>query len=132
MISPSALREISQLQTQADQLLAQRSVSRADAKKADLLISKIAGIRQLGLSSLEVRQQLANEIGREIGAPEFDFSSPEQRAHEAFFHKFVTGVKDSILIPEARATLFQAGQQEAIFLPDGGQGGGVLCPVSFN
>ena len=39
---------------------------------------------------------------------------------------------DSTLIPEARATLFQVGQQEPIFSPNGGQGGGVLCPVSFN
>lgn len=132
MISPSALREISRLQSQADQLLAQRSVSRADAKKADLLISKIAGIRQLGLSSLEVRQQLANEIGREIGAPEVDFSSPEQRAHEQFFKQFISGVPDDVLQTEARATLFQAGQETPIFSPNQGHGGGVLCPVSFN
>jgi hypothetical protein len=84
MLTPAAMREIHALQNQANQILNQRSVSRADGKRADLLIAKMASIKNTGYSTDEVRQHLANEIGRELGkAPtEFSTASPEQRMHE--------------------------------------------------
>jgi HK97 family phage major capsid protein len=132
MITPAALREISQLQHQAETLLSQRSVSRADAKRADLVMAKIASIRQAGYSSDEQRQLLSNEINREIGLPtaQFDNSSPEQRAHESLFRRFLAGATDSALEQEQRATLLQAGQQTVVFTQ--GSAGGFLVPQKFS
>lgn len=132
MITPAALREISQLQHQAEQILAQRSVSRTDQKRADLLLSKIGSIRQAGYSSNEQRQLLANEINREIGLPtvQFNTETPEQRAHEQLFRRFLTGDADSALETEQRSsTLLTAGQQTPIFTS--GPEGGVLVPIKF-
>jgi HK97 family phage major capsid protein len=131
MLTPAALREIHALQTQATQILNQRSVSRADGKRADLLIAKIANIRQTGYSSDEIRQKLANEIGREMGkAPiDFDNAAPEQRMHEQIFRGFLSGRPDGELEQELRATTLLAGTQTPIF--SSGTAGGVLVPRAF-
>ena len=131
MLTPAALREIHALQNQATQILNQRSVSRADGKRADLLIAKIANIRQTGYSSDEIRQKLANEIGREIGKAPIDFDSdtPEQRMHEQIFRGFLCGKKDFELEQELRATTLLAGTQTPIF--SAGTAGGVLVPRAF-
>jgi HK97 family phage major capsid protein len=131
MLTPAALREIHELQTQASQILNQRTVSRADAKRADLLMAKIANIRQIGQSSDEVRQKLANEYGREMGkAPiEFDSATPEQRMHEQIFRGFLSGKPDGELEQELRATTLLAGTQTPIF--SAGTAGGVLVPRAF-
>lgn len=131
MITPAAMREILALQNQASQILNQRTISRADGKRADLLIAKIASIRQTGYSSDEVRQKLANEIGRELGrAPvEFDSTTPEQRMHEQIFRGFLSGKPDGELEQELRATTLLAGTQTPIF--SSGTAGGVLVPQSF-
>jgi HK97 family phage major capsid protein len=131
MLTSAALREIHALQTQASQILNQRTVSRADGKRADLLIAKIANIRQTGYSSDEIRQKLANEIGREMGkAPiDFDNAAPEQRMHEQIFRGFLSGRPDGELEQELRATTLLAGQQTPIF--SSGTAGGVLVPQSF-
>jgi HK97 family phage major capsid protein len=132
MLTPAALREIHALQNQATQILNQRSVSRADGKRADLLIAKIANIRQTGYSSDEIRQKLANEIGREIGkAPiDFDNAAPEQRMHEQIFRGFLCGKPDHELEQELRATTLLAGTQTPIF--SAGTAGGVLVPRAFS
>ncbi len=125
MITPAALREISRLQHEAEQILNQRSVSKLDQKRADLLIAKIANIRQAGYSSDEQRQLVGAEIHREL----FD-STPEQRAHERLFHRFLAGASDSELEAEARSeTLLKAGQQATVF--SAGPAGGVLVPMKF-
>jgi len=121
MISAPALREISQLQHQANQLLAQRNISRSDAKKADILIAKIANIRQAGFSSDEQRAIITKEIGREIGAGE------HRTEHEHLFRGFLMGAPDSEL--EQRAASFLAGQQTPAFTA--GPEGGVLVPIAF-
>ncbi|HEY2495436.1 MAG TPA: phage major capsid protein [Candidatus Angelobacter sp.] len=133
MITPAALREIHELQTQATQILNQRTVSRADGKRADLLIAKIASIKQTGYSSDEVRQHLANQIGREIGVKpaEFSTATPEQRMHEQIFRGFLSGKPDAELEQELRtSTTALAGQQTPVF--SSGTAGGVLVPISFS
>jgi HK97 family phage major capsid protein len=133
MITPAALREIHELQTQATQILNQRTVTRADGKKADLLIAKIASIKQTGYSSDEVRQQLANQIGRELGVKptEFSTASPEQRMHEQIFRGFLSGKPDAELEQELRtSTTALAGQQTPVF--SSGTAGGVLVLISFS
>lgn len=131
MITPAALREIHALQSEASQILNQRSVSRADTKRADLLLSKIAGIRQAGCSTDEQRQKLANELGREMGkAPvDFDNTAPEHRAHERIFKLFLSGAPEPEIEKEVRATSFLAGSQTSVF--SSGPQGGVLVPISF-
>jgi HK97 family phage major capsid protein len=129
MITPAALREIHELQSQASQILNQRTVSRADGKRADLLMSKIANIRQVGYSSDEIRQKLANEIGREMGKAPIDYAAPEQRMHEQIFRGFLSGRPDGELEQELRATTLLAGTQTPIF--SAGTAGGVLVPQSF-
>jgi HK97 family phage major capsid protein len=131
MITPAALLEVHVLQNQASQILNQRSVSRADTKRADLLLSKIAGIRQAGCSTDEQRQKLANELGREMGkeAVDFDNTAPEERAHENIFKRFLAGAPDAELEKEVRATTFLAGSQTSVF--SSGATGGVLVPFSF-
>ena len=131
MISPAALREIHRLQSEASGLLNQRSVSRADGKRADLLLSKIANIRSTGLSTDESLRHVANELGREIGAPVFHFdeSSPEERAHQKLFRGFLSGTDDASLEQETRATTFLAGTQTPIFTA--GASGGFLVPIKF-
>jgi HK97 family phage major capsid protein len=129
MWTPAALREIHALQTQASEILSLRTVSRADAKRADLLMAKIASIKQTGFSSDEIRQQLANEYGREMGKAPVDFGSPEQRTHEQIFRGFLCGKPDGELEQELRATTLLAGTQTPIF--SSGTAGGVLVPQSF-
>ena len=129
MITPAALREIHALQTQASEILSQRNLSRADGKRADLIMAKIASIKQTGFSSDEIRQQLANEYGRELGKAPVDFGSPEQRMHEHLFRGYLCGKPDHELETELRATTLLAGTQTPIF--SSGTAGGVLVPQSF-
>lgn len=131
MITPAALREVAQLQNQADAILHQRTVTRADAKRADILISKIAQIRHAGISSDEIRQRLANHYAKEIGTAtvDFDNASPEQRAHETLFRHFLSGTGDEKLEAEVRANTFLAGKQTPIF--SSGPEGGFLVPTQF-
>jgi HK97 family phage major capsid protein len=131
MLTPAAIREIYKLQHEADSILNQRTVTRADGKRVDGLLAKIASIRASGMSGTEVRQHLANELGREMGrAPvEFDSLTPEQRAHQSIFRGFLTGKGDPELGEELRATSFAAGSQSLIF--SAGSAGGVLVPQQF-
>jgi HK97 family phage major capsid protein len=128
-MTPAALREIHTLQTQASEILNQRNVSRADGKRADLLMAKLASIKQTGFSSDEIRQQIANEMGREIGKAPVDFDNPEQRKHEQIFRGFLSGKPDGELEQELRATTLLAGSQTPIF--SSGTAGGVLVPQAF-
>jgi HK97 family phage major capsid protein len=131
-MTPAAMREIHALHNQAQQILNQRNLSRADAKRADLLMAKIASIKQVGFSGDEIRQQLANEYGREIGAAPVEFSTatPEQRMHEQIFRGFLSGREDAELERELRtSTTLLAGGQTPIF--SAGTAGGALVPISF-
>src|ERR1043166_7214623 len=116
MMSSAALREVFQLQNQADSILKQATISRADAKRADLLIARMAAIRSAGLSADEQRAAVADEQRRVIGINDLS----EQRTHETLFKEFLCGAKDKEL--EKRATTFVAGTQQNIFTA-GPQGG---------
>jgi HK97 family phage major capsid protein len=127
-ITPAALRELRSLQSQAE-LILRSNPTRADAKRADLLISKMANIRQAGISSDEQRRALANKMITEAGLQPVTFTdeSPEVRAHEDLFKAFLSGAPDSDI--QQRATSFLAGQQTPIFST--GATGGFLVPTSF-
>src|SRR5580765_3354676 len=113
-ITPAALRELRSLQSQAE-LILRSNPTRADAKRADLLISKMANIRQAGISSDEQRRALANKMITEAGLQPVTFTdeSPEARTHEDLFKAFLSGAPDSDI--QQRATSFLAGQQTPIF-----------------
>lgn len=131
-MTPAALREVYSLQSQIDNLLNQKVITRSDQKRVDLLISRIATLRGTGLSSLEARQTVANEMAKEFGLPttKFDETAPEQRAHNELFRDFLSGKPDSLL--EQRGithSTFLAGGETPIF--SSGEEGGVLVPFSF-
>lgn len=117
-LSPAALREMFALQQQAKQLLSQSTVTRSDSKKADLLIARISTIKQTGLASDEIRNQLVDELGREIN------DDPE---HRKLFRDYLRGVDDSEI--QRRATNLLAGTQAVTYTQ--GAAGGFLVPVSF-
>jgi len=127
-MSPAALREVFHLQCEASDLLALRNLTGEQRKRADLIMAKISSIRQTGLSGDEVRQQVANEMAREIGVrpTKFSTSSNEQRAHESLFKKFLQGEN---VEREARATTFVGGTQSITYTE--GPQGGFLVPTSF-
>lgn len=132
-ISPAALREIHELHTEASQLLAKRDLTRADSKRADLLIAKIASIKQVGLSGDEIRQSLAVGLAEQLGLPRPNFSksdSPDQHAHEQLFKRFLRGVPDTTLDIEVRGNDFLAGSETVSWAA--GNLGGVVVPQSFS
>lgn len=116
-MTPQGLKEVFQLQREMDGLLAQPSISKENRKRADMLMSKIAGIRDMGMSTDEAHRALAVEYGREINA------TPEQRAHEDLFRRYLRG-EDM----EQRDTLI-AGANSILYTP--GNTGGFLVPQSF-
>jgi len=74
-LTNAAVREIFSLQTEAENLLRASNVSRAEQKRADVIISRIASIRATGRSSDELNQTLASEMAKELGV-----STPQFRA----------------------------------------------------
>ena len=84
-LTPAALREIFSLQTEAETILKLENVTRADSKRADILLSKIAALRSTGRSTDETLRVLATEQARELGlAATEDRASAETRAYKNF------------------------------------------------
>jgi HK97 family phage major capsid protein len=127
-LSPSAMCEIRRLKGEIDTLLAKTNVSRADGKRADMLIAQISAIKEAGVTDLDAVRARVDEIGATISA--------EQRrateAHEQIFRSFMTGKSDADLKHEIeqRGTDLLAGQQ-TISYTEGSQGG-FLVPESFH
>jgi HK97 family phage major capsid protein len=121
----AALQEIFKMQREMDGLLAQPHVSKEQRKRADILMSKIASIRDMGMSTDEAHRALAVEYGREI-VPEFT-AGKSQRAHEDLFKDYLRGAADNDI--ETRATTLVAGSQSIIY--SAGQNGGFLVPTKF-
>ena len=121
-MTPAALREAFSLQRELDGLLAQPHISKEQRKRADIVMSRIASLRDVGMSTDEAHRALAAEYGREISP------SPEQRAHEDLFKAFLRGVPESEIEREARALV--TGTQSIIY--SAGQNGGFLVqPISM-
>ncbi len=104
-LSNAAVREIFSLQTEAENLLRASNVSRAEQKRADVIISRIAAIRSTGRSSDEMNVVLASEMGREMGVPVPTFRAPktaEARAYTRWLH----GASQESVAREMRASTF--------------------------
>jgi HK97 family phage major capsid protein len=132
-LSTAAIREIHQLQTEAEQILSASSVTRAQQKRADVIISKISSIRATGQSSDELNRVLATEIGREIGnTPNFRAAkSPEARAYtrwlkgasaESVAKELRTGINVFLTNPQTPPTIGH----------DVGDLGGFLVPMEYS
>jgi HK97 family phage major capsid protein len=126
-LSPNAMCEIRRLKGEIDTLLAKPNVTRADGKRADMLIAQISAIKEAGITDLDAMRARVDEIGATISA--------EQRraveAHEQIFRSFMTGAKDDDIKSqiEQRGTDLLAGQQTISFTA--GSQGGFLVPESF-
>jgi len=118
-MTSAGLKEVFQLQREIDALLAQPHISKEQRKRADLLMSRVASLRDMGMSTDEANRALVAEYGREIHP-----LSEEQRVHEDLFRAYLRG--EHI---EERATTFIAGQQSILYTS--GQNGGFLVPTSF-
>lgn len=118
-MTAAGLREIFSIQREMDTILAQPNISKEQRKRADLLMSKIASIRDMGMSQDEAHRALASEYGREIEQRD-EFA----QAHERLFKRYLRG--EHI---EERDTTFIAGKQSILYTA--GQNGGFLVPTKF-
>lgn len=118
-LSNSAILEISKLQNECDILLSKRQLTQSDRKRADLIISKISSIRQLGVSSEEMLRQLC--IARD---EKFKRDQRNQETNDFAFRKFLCGDSDE----EVRTAL--AGSETITYT--NGPLGGFLVPTSFS
>jgi HK97 family phage major capsid protein len=128
-LTNAAIREIHQLQIEADNILRATDVSRAEQKRADVIISRISSIRATGFSTEELNRTLATEQARELGAPtpRFETRTAEQRLYK----KFLQGVSDEILEREFRdaAPAFIAGSATLGYSQ--GPNAGFVVPMQY-
>lgn len=121
-MTPAALKEVFQIQREIDGLLAQPHISGEQRKRADLLMSKIANLRDMGMSTDEAHRALAVEFGKEI-----EQRDENAAAHEDLFKRYLRGDADYEI--ERRATTLVAGTQSILYTT--GQNGGFLVPTKF-
>jgi HK97 family phage major capsid protein len=125
-LSPSAMCEIRRLKGELDTLLAKPNISRADGKRADVLLGQISAIKEAGITDLDAVRARVDQIGAQISAEE----QRSQAAHEKIFRSFMSGAKDEVIERELRTNHdLLAGQQSQIFTA--GTEGGFTVPMSF-
>jgi HK97 family phage major capsid protein len=117
-LTNEAILEIARLQNEASQLLSLRNLTQSDRKKADLIISKISSIRQLGQSSDELRRQLMKAYGEK-----FEREERSRETNDLAFRMFLCRRDDD----EIRTAL--AGSETITYTQ--GPLGGFLVPTSF-
>ena len=121
MLSDQAILEISELSHRAERL-ARGSVS--DRKQADILVQRIANIRQVGISSDEMRVQYAHALKKQIGAGR---SKPDDSEYRGLFDRYLAGKV------EADGTEFRdflSGQQSITYTQ--GAAGGFTIPFAYD
>ncbi|HKN70657.1 MAG TPA: hypothetical protein VJX30_06495 [Terriglobales bacterium] len=80
----AAIVELHSLQNEAEGILRATTVTRAEQKRADVILANMSAIRSTGLSSTELSQIVATQQARDLGvaAPTFRaVKSPECRAY---------------------------------------------------
>lgn len=104
-LSTAAIAELHQCQTECEGILHQSAVSRSDQKRADILISRMAAIRQTGVSSDELLRTVATSQARHLGlsAPQFRTDTPEMRLYKRWLSGTATEteLRSSTLITKA-------------------------------
>lgn len=125
-MTPQGLKEIFKLQNEMDVLLAKEHISKEERKRCDIIMSKIASLRDMGMSTDEAHRALAAEYGREVFS---DFHADEnQKAHEDLFRRYLRG-EDIDSTVEQRTLPLMAGTQSIVYTQ--GQAGGFLVPTQF-
>ena len=122
-LSPTAVLEVRRLNAEIEKLMAKaknEKLSRSEMKEVDGKIAQISAIKEAGLTDSEYQRMVADELGREIHAPE----TRAVAEHEELFQRYMHGEN-----VEERAGDFLAGSQTIHYTA--GPEGGVLVPQSF-
>jgi HK97 family phage major capsid protein len=100
-LSVAAIAELHSLQTEAEIILRSANVSRAQQKRADVIMSSMSAIRATGMSSDELHQVVATHQARDLGVAVPTFrpqKSPEARAYS----KWLKGASEEEIRQEVR------------------------------
>ncbi|HUC30011.1 MAG TPA: phage major capsid protein [Candidatus Acidoferrum sp.] len=125
-ISPSGMLELRQLDTELQKLMSTPGLTRGEAKRADVIIARMAAIRDAGITDLDYHRAQAEALGLEIHGSELR----AREAHEKIFRLYVTGKpQEEIKAAIAENRDFQAGQATPSFTQ--GTAGGFTVPMSF-
>ena len=126
-LSAACQAELRALQVEGETILSAKQITRSARKRVDFILSKIATLKEFGISTSESQRAVATAQAAELGLATPDFSgSTIENSHEKLFRRFMSGASDA----ELRAnTDFLAGQQVPVFTA--GTQGGVLVPQSF-
>jgi HK97 family phage major capsid protein len=112
-LSDKAILEVAELSSEAERLA---RGSGSERKRADILVQRIAAIRQVGLSSSEMRLRYANALSDSL-------NKPNEVVYEKRFLAFITGGPE----PETRDLLAGTQTISATTGPEGGYS----VPVQF-
>lgn len=117
-LSNQCILEISDLSTQAQRLA---RGSQSQRKEADVLLQRITNLRQIGLSSDEIRAKYAHALTESI-APN---RSAQEAEYRQKFEQYLASRLDEIEMRD-----FQAGTQSVSWTE--GTQGGYLVPVAYD
>jgi HK97 family phage major capsid protein len=130
-LTNAAILELHQLQTEADQILSSSTVTRADQKRADLIISKMSSIRSTGVSGDELRRTLATEMGNKLGLPTPRYRTDAGRTSEMrAYAKWLHGASEESITRELRASTFVTGASAIGYSI--GDNLGFVVPMQYN
>jgi HK97 family phage major capsid protein len=125
-ISPTAVLELRQLDKELQTLMTRPGLTRGDSKRADVIIARMAAIRDAGITDLDYHRAQAEALDLEINGS----AVRAREAHEQIFRMYLTGKSQSeIASAIAENRDFQAGQATPSFTQ--GPSGGFLVPMSF-
>jgi HK97 family phage major capsid protein len=129
--SNAAIAELHSLQVEADGIL-NGNPTRADQKRADVIIGKMASIRSTGFSSDELYQTVAREQARSMGVKTPTFraaKSAEARAYTRWLH----GASQESVAKELRASTFVTSAESTPTLGySAGDNIGFVVPMSYH
>lgn len=120
MISNAAILEITELSHTAETLA---HGSQKDRQQADILLNRIKNIREIGLSSDEIRAKYAHALVESVGPKKPSAKEPAE--YRTLFDKFMAG-----RIHEEEFRDFLSGTQSISYTQ--GAAGGYLVPVSYD
>ena len=123
--SPAAVLEMRDIQNQLEDFLKLKNPTRAECKRSDALVARLAALRDTGITDGDYQRIAAEEWGRKIAEPE----RRAQEAHEKLFEGFLRGKPDEELRGLPGTPSLLAGTQAVAFTA--GPQGGVLVPAKF-
>lgn len=123
-ISRKCALEIHEISADIDKILANPTMTQEQRKRADLLLAKIKNLRELGVSTEEMQNELTlahhEKVGKDLGVVT---SAEQQRMEARAFNRFLRGASAA----EIRTML--AGAQTISYTE--GASGGFVVPATF-